>query len=231
MTLNQERNQMKILKTLLLTATLLLFSACGNKTAFKLQEPLQKAALVYVYAKVKLDSTGNSNRGEYSLRINNKPVMQRIKDGEYMVLNLKPEAMTLSATRDQIQEVVLDLDLKEGETYYLKVIDSQDGSAFNFVKVASSEAKKEIATTGLAGSFEESVDNIITEFVNPKSSESMEVKAIAPVPVVTQAPATRPIQTAPMSKTDEIMKAYELKEKGIIDEQEFKTLKTNILNK
>jgi hypothetical protein len=228
---------MNIVKTLLLTATLLLFSACGNKTAFKLQEPLQNAALVYVYAKMNLSTDDSTSRGEYSLRINNKPIMQRIKDGEYMVLNLKPEVMTLSATKNQIQEVVLDLDLKEGQTYYLKIIDSHDGRAFDFVKMKNSEAKAEIALTGLAGSYEESIENIITEFVNPKTSdESMEVKtAVVPVivPVNSQAPVVQqtPIQVAPMSKTDEILKAYELKEKGIIDEQEFKSLKTNILNK
>jgi len=226
---------MKILKTLLLTATLLLFNACGNKTAFKLQEPLDNAALVYVYAKVSLDTSGSSNRGEYALRINNKPIMQRINDGEYMILNLKPQVMTLSATKNQIQEVVLDLDLKKGETYYLKIVDSQDGSAFDFVKVKNSEAKMDIASTGLAGSSKESPQNIITELINPKNSEPMEVKAVSPIvtPVATQAPLTSKVQmqTAPMSKTDEIMKAYGLKEKGIIDEQEFKILKTNILNK
>jgi len=228
---------MNIVKTLILTATLLLFSACGNKTAFKLQEPLQNAALVYVYAKIKLDSSEGFNRGEYSLRINNKPIMQRIKDGEYMVLNLKPQAMTISATKAQIQEVVLDLDLKAGQTYYLKIVDSQDGSAFDFVKVQSSEAKTEIALTGLAGSSEESPENIITELINPKTNdESMEVKtAVAPavVPVNSQTPVVRqtPIQVVPMSKTDEIMKAYEMKEKGILSDEEFKTLKTNILDK
>jgi hypothetical protein len=222
---------MNIVKTLLLIATLLLFSACGNKTAFKLQKPLEKAALVYVYVKVKVDSSEASNRGEYSLRINNKPVMQRIQADEHMVFNLKPETMTLSATKNQIQEIVLDLDLKAGETYYLKIIDSQDGSAFDFVKVKSSDAKVEIASTGLAGSSEESPENIITEFVNPKKGESMEVM-VAPVVVPVNAQAsTAPRQTAPMSKTDEIMKAFELKEKGIIDDEEFKTLKIDILNK
>lgn len=223
---------MNILKSLLLLTTILFLSACGNKTAFKLQQPLDNAALVYVYVNVKLDSTGSSNRGEYSLRINNKPVMQRIRDGEYMVLNLKPQPMTLSATKNQIQEIVLDLDLKAGETYYFKIVDSQDGSAYDFIKVPAIEAKQEIASTGLAGSHEESAENIITEFVNPKKSESMEV--VAPVvvaPVQMQAVQTAPAQTAPMSKTDEIMKAFDLKEKGIIDEAEFKTLKTNILNK
>lgn len=226
---------MNILKTLLLTVALLVFSGCGNKLAFKLQQPLDNAALVYVYAKMKLDSSDSSNRGEYSLRINNKPVMERIQDGEYMAFNLKPQPMTLSATKNQIQEVVLDLDLKAGETYYLKIVDSQDGSAFNFVKMNNNEAKTEIASTGLAGSSVESKENIITEFVNPKESESMEVVAPVVVPVQTQqvvhTPVQAPAQVAPMSKTDEIMKAFELKEKGIIDDAEFKTLKTNILNK
>jgi len=222
---------MNILKTLLLTATLLLVSGCGNKTAFKLQEPLDNAALVYIYAKVKLDSSESSNRGEYSLRINNKPVMQRIRDGEYMVFNLKPQAMTLSATKAQIQEVVLDLDLKAGETYYFKIVDSQDGSAYDFVKVQSSDAKTEIASTGLAGSSEESPENIITEFVKPSKTESMEVVAPVVVPVAAQAAPQAQMQTAPVSKTDEIMKAYEMKEKGILSDEEFKTLKTNILDK
>jgi hypothetical protein len=133
--------------------------------------------------------------------------------------------------------VVLDLDLKAGQTYYLKIVDSQDGSAFDFVKVQSSEAKTEIALTGLAGSSEESPENIITELLNPKTNdESMEVKtAVVPavVPVNSQTPVVRqtPIQVVPMSKTDEIMKAYEMKEKGILSDEEFKTLKTNILDK
>nr|WP_321266779.1 hypothetical protein [uncultured Sulfurimonas sp.] len=229
---------MNILKTLLLATILLLMTACGNKTAFKLQEPLDKAALVYVYAKMNLGSSEGSSRGEYSIRINNKPVMQRIQDGEYMVFNLKAQAMTLSATKKQIQEVVLDLDLKEGQTYYLKIKDTQDGSGFDFVQMNSSEAKTEIASTGLAGSSEESPENIITEFVNPKDSESMEVKpAVASTPVVAApvvVPQASPRSTtpkAPMSKTDEIMKAYDMKEKGILNEEEFKTLKSNILNK
>nr|MDA3908530.1 hypothetical protein [Sulfurimonas sp.] len=172
--------------------------------------------------------------GEYNIRINNKQVMQRIKDGEYMVFNLKPQAMTISATKKQIQERVLKLDLKSGYIYYLKIKDNQEGSTFDFVKVNNSLASEEIAKTGLAGSSEESQDNIITEFVNPKETDSMEViptaapAAVAPVVIPK---ASTPAPAAPMSKTDEIMKAYGLKEKGIISDEEFKSLKTNILNK
>lgn len=222
---------MNLVKILLLTTTLLLITACGSKTPFKEQKPLDNAALVYVYAKMSLDSSESSTRGEYSLRINNKPVMQRIQDGEYMIFNLKPQPMKISATKKQIQEKVLDLDLNAGQIYYLKIVDSQDGSAFDFVKVSSSHAKVEITKTGLAGSSEESPENIITEFVNPKETESMEVKSSAVAAPVAVPQVSAPVTTMPMSKTDEIMKAYGLKEKGIISDEEFKALKTNILNK
>jgi hypothetical protein len=228
---------MKTTKILLLSITLLLITACGNKTPFKEQEPLENAALVYIYAPVQILSDENSNAPEYSIRINNKPYMQRVREGEYIVLNLKPQAMTISATRKQVEEKVLDMDLKTGQIYYLKML-TLDGGTFDFVQVKNSIASKEIASTGLAGSSEESQENIITEFVNPKETETMQVKAastpvVAPV-VVPQAStprATTPQAPASMSKTDEIMKAYEMKEKGILNDEEFKTLKTNILNK
>ncbi|PHQ65727.1 MAG: hypothetical protein COB99_02315 [Sulfurimonas sp.] len=228
---------MKTVKILLLTITLLLITACGNRTPFKKQEPLENAALVYIYAELKVSADDSMSDSEYNIRINNKPVMQRIKDGEYMVFNLKPQPMTISATKKQIQEEVLDMNLKTGQIYYLKISDNQEGNTFEFIEVKSSIASKEIAKTGLAGSMEESPENIITEFVNPKNTESMEVKPtaapatiVAPV-VIPQASVPAPAAVAPMSKTDEIMKAYGLKEKGIISDEEFKALKTNILNK
>lgn len=92
---------MKTLKILLLTITLLLITACGNRTPFKQQEPLENAALVYVYASVQVMTDESSSDPEYSIRINNKPYMQRVKEGEYIVLNLKPQAMTISATKNK----------------------------------------------------------------------------------------------------------------------------------
>ncbi|WP_373003050.1 hypothetical protein [Sulfurimonas sp.] len=230
---------MKITKILILSITLLFITACGNRTQFKAQEPLENAALVYIYSHMQISTDDSSGRAEYNIRINNKPVMERIRDGEYMVFNLKPQPMTISATKNQIREKVLNLDLKSGQIYYLKINDSQDGSTFDFIVVKNSLGAQEIAKTGLAGSSEESQDNIITEFVNPKETDSMEVKptvapatAVAPI-AVPQASTPVPAASAatPMSKTDEIMKAYEMKEKGIVSDEEFKALKTNILNK
>ncbi|WP_321779304.1 hypothetical protein [Sulfurimonas sp.] len=226
---------MKITKILLLLITLLLVSACGNKTPFKEQKVLEKAALVYIYANVEIRSDDGSSDPEYSIRINNKPYMQRLKEGEYIVLNLKPQAMTISATKKQISEKVLKMNFKEGKTYYLKISSSEDGIV-NFEQINNSIGSKEITKTGLAGSSEESSENIITEFVNPKEKESMEVKAaVAPavVPVTTPQKVTLPpaVSSPQVSKTDEIMKAFEMKEKGIVTDEEFKALKINILNK
>lgn len=211
---------MKIIKTLLLTITLLLLTSCGNKMSFKTQDPLENAALVYIYSSVHITSDDATSDPEYSIRINNKPYMQRIKEGEYIVINLKPQAMSISATKKQVQEKVLNMDLKNGQIYYLK-IKTLEGGAFDFNQVNNSVALNEITKTGLAGSSVESAENIITEFVNPKETESFEVKA-------TSAPTVAPVA---VSKTEEIMRAHALKEKGIISDEEFKILKANILEK
>ncbi|MBL0707751.1 MAG: hypothetical protein JJW00_01740 [Sulfurimonas sp.] len=223
---------MKMIKTTLLSLTLLLLTACGSKTPFKEQTVVPNSALVYIYSSESIESGDGSSDPEYSIRINNKPYLQRIKEGEYIVLNLKPQAMNISATLQQISEKVLNMDLKDGQTYYLKIGSTDDGEV-NFEQVDRNIGLKELKITGLAGSSEESPENIITEFINPKETQNLEVKQrVAPVvvPVAsTQKVITPPVQN--FSKTDEIMKAYEMKEKGIVSEEEFKALKINILNK
>ena len=102
---------MKIIKLSLLFLLLLVFAGCGNKLAFKPQEPLQNAALVYVYAVENIGDDENTNESDFSIRIN-KPVMQRIIGGEYMVFNLKPVSLSISATKKEVEEKVLKLDLK-----------------------------------------------------------------------------------------------------------------------
>ncbi|WP_324172111.1 hypothetical protein [Sulfurimonas sp.] len=222
---------MKITKILLLLAMLLLITACGSKTPFKVQKPLDKASLVYIYALSQITEDDDASDPEYSIRINNKPYMQRMKEGEYIVLNLKPQAMSISATKKEISEQVLEMNLAVGKTYYLKLSSSEDG-VVDFKQVDNTTGSKEIIKTGLAGSSEESTENIITEFVKSTETESMEVKAVAPavIPVATPQKVTPP-PAQNISKTDEIMKAYEMKEKGIVTDEEFKALKINILNK
>ncbi|DAB30317.1 MAG TPA: hypothetical protein CFH84_04720 [Sulfurimonas sp. UBA12504] len=136
-----------------------------------------------------------------------------------MTLDLKPNQVKLSATRAQIEEKFLNLDLKAGETHYLKITDNLEKGAFSFEQVSKEIGAKEIVKTGVAGSMMDDIDNTLTELVGSgKADENLEVKPQSQT------------QT-PISKVDELEKAYKLKEKGIISEEEFKTLKSQIIAK
>jgi len=237
---------MKILKTLILSLILLLVTACGNRVPFKKQEPLENAALVYVYVPATVSTGEDTQTYDYSIRINNKRYLERIEDGEYLAFNLKPLTIDISATRNQVVEHKLTVTLQSGKVYYFK-IDKQDDGGFSFEMVEPNVAVKEIAKTGLAGSSVESEDNIITEFVNPKEDkkEDVMVKATQPAQsvqpqTVTTTPVVAPVQTitttqAPKrvtaSKLDEIKEAYQMKKDGLISDEEFQTLKAQILAK
>ena len=230
----------KIVTVIGLLVVSLLFTGCGNKVSFKAQEPLENAALVYVYVTQNVGTEESMRSSDYSIRINNKRYLERIRGGEFISFNLKPQAMTISATRAQIEEKVLDMDLKAGQIYYLKVRDNLDGGKFDFELMDNAQASKEIAKTGLAGSSVESPENIITEFVTGSSSvkeEDMMVKQqpapvqAAPQPVVYAAPAPKAQPSAPSAKMEDVQKAFKLKEQGILSDAEFQKLKTEILSK
>jgi len=218
---------MKYIKIIIVAIVLLMLTACGNKTPYSAQKPIENAALVYVYADSAVGFGEGMNSAYFNIRINNKRYLQRIRSGEYMAFDLKPEAMSISATRAQIEEKVVKLDLKAGQIYYLKIRDNLDGGRFEFEQVSSEEATKEIVKTGLAGSSEESAKNIITEFVNPKEDKKENTS-----PKIEPTTKVQPnADTNAASKSDEIEKAHMLKEKGILSEEEFKALKTEILTK
>jgi hypothetical protein len=224
----------KIVTVIGLLVVSLLFTGCGNKVSFKAQEPLENAALVYVYVTQNVGTEESMRSSDYSIRINNKRYLERIRGGEFISFNLKPQAMTISATRAQIEEKVLDMDLKAGQIYYLKVRDNLDGGKFDFEMVDNAQGSKEIAKTGLAGSSVESPENIITEFVTGSKSAKEEDMMVAqptqahkaPQPVVYTAPKAQP-----SSKMEDVQKAFKLKEQGILSDAEFQKLKTEILSK
>ncbi|MFA6138568.1 MAG: DUF2846 domain-containing protein [Sulfurimonas sp.] len=218
---------MKNIKIIIVAAVLLLLAACGNKTPYSAQKPIENAALVYVYADSDVGSGEGMNSAYFNIRINNKRYLQRIRSGEYMAFDLKPETMSISATRAQIEEKVVQLDLKAGQIYYLKIKDNLDGGKFEFEQISEEVAAKEIVKTGLAGSSEENRNNIITEFVNSKEDKKEDTSAKIE-PTTTVQPSA---YTNSASKSDEIEKAHILKEKGILSEEEFKALKTEILAK
>ncbi|MCD6433876.1 MAG: DUF2846 domain-containing protein [Sulfurimonas sp.] len=231
---------MKIVKILLLSFILLLVTACGNRLPFKEQAPLENAALVYVYVPESVTSGEDTQSYTYSIRINNKRYLERITEGEYLVFNLKPLIIDISATRGQVEEHKKSVTLEAGKIYYFK-IDKLDGGNFSFERVQSSLGSKEIAKTGLAGSMVEDKNNIITEFVNPKEDEDVHVKAVVPMQSTPQVvvpmavPVTSTASVAPkrvtVSKMDEIKEAYEMKKQGMLSDEEFKALKAEILAK
>jgi len=215
---------MNKLTLLLLSITLLLFSACGSKIPFKKQEPLENSALVYVYQPLNIGTDENMNMSDYNIRFNGRQVMERISTNEYMTFNVKPEKVAISIVRKQIEEKVITLDLKAGQVYYLKILDNLEGNTFDFVRVDKDTAYPELAKTGLAGSSVESEDNIINVFVDEPEKES----ALVLEKEVTQ----QQTSVAPSSsKMDEIQKAFDMKEKGMLNEEEFNTLKAEILAK
>ncbi len=210
---------MNKIKILLTVAVALLISGCGSKVPFKVQEPLASASLVYVYAIESYGDVESDAYQNYTIRVNNKRVGERLRGGEYIALDLKPSQVKLSATRAQIEEKFLNLDLKVGETYYLKVTDNLEKGAFSFEHVSKEIGEKEITKTGVAGSMIDDIDNTLTELViTDKADENLEVKPQSQI-------------KAPVSKVDELEKAHKLKEKGIISEEEFKTLKSQIISK
>lgn len=208
---------MNKIKILLTVVAALLLSGCGSKVPFKAQEPLAGASLVYVYAVESYGGVESDAYQNYTMRVNDKRVGERLRGGEYMALDLKSTQVKLSATRAQIEEKFLNLDLKVGETYYLKVTDNLEKGAFSFEHVSKEIGEKEITKTGVAGSMVDDIDNTLTELAgSDKAEQNVEVK---------------PQQQVQASKLDELEKAHKLKEKGIISEEEFKTLKSQIISK
>ena len=210
--------------TLLLTTTLFIFTACGSKIPFSKQEPLLDSALVYVYFPANISDDENSNESDYNILFNGRRVMERISSSEYMAFNVKPELVEVSVVRKQIEEKSISLDLKVGQIYYLKIEDNLAGNNFDFVRVNKRDAYPELMKTGLAGSSVENEDNIINIFTDdePEKEESAVV-----APAVSQAESVAKTS----SKMDEVQKAYDMKEKGMLSEEEFNSLKADILAK
>ena len=227
----------KIVTVVGLLVVSLLFVGCGSKAPFKAQEPLENAALVYIYVPQSVGTEESMGGSDYSVRINNKRYLERVRGGEFISFNLKPQPMTISITRAQIEEKVLNMDLKAGQTYYLKVSENLAGGKFDFEMVDNAKGSKEIAKTGLAGSSVESRENIITEFVTGSKSAKEEDMMVQEQPAPVQA-APQPVvyvqsavKAEPSAKMDEVQKAFKLKEQGILSDAEFQKLKTEILSK
>jgi len=224
-----------------LIAISLLFSACGTKVPFKVEKPLDNSAIVYVYVVDGVSSGEDASHSEYNILINGKRYLERIESGEYMIFHLKANPTLISAVKSQIIEEDIKLNLKAGDINYLRITDNTDSGEFSFEQIKPSEARKEIAKTGLAGSSLENPENIITELVGLDDKDEAQVKNNAPTmsesqidAIIEKKLAKKGItQTAPAStstsKLDKIKEAYEMKKQGILSDKEFKALKADIL--
>ncbi|MDD3505699.1 MAG: hypothetical protein PHX65_04025, partial [Sulfurimonas sp.] len=168
---------MKKIKILLSATALLLITGCANKVPFEESVPLENASVAYVYMPNYSELVEGSSNQNYSIRINDKMVEGRIKSNEYMVLDLKPQNIKFSAIRGAIEEKTVTLDLKAGETYYLRIRDNLQNGSFGFENVSKEIAKKEIINTGLAGSVMEDASNVLSELVGTSEPKEEKIKA------------------------------------------------------
>ncbi|MDD5399634.1 MAG: SHOCT domain-containing protein [Sulfurimonas sp.] len=211
----------KILILSSLLAVAVMFSACGSKSPYKEQKPLDDAALVYVYVVSQSGVADNNKDHAYKIKVNGKNVEGYVKADEYIALDLKPGSVEVTAIRADVEAQSIKLELKAGDINYLKIKSFSDGFAkFDIIKSQSVVAKKEIAKTVSANS-----KNIVE-----KEIESATIFAEKKEPAKESVVQSTPV-AASVSKTDELEKAYKLKEKGIISEEEFKTLKSQIITK
>lgn len=235
-----------ILKALGFIVISLVFTACGTKEPFKAKKPLKESALVYIYVVNGSIMDDSASHSDYNIRINNKRYLERIESGEYMVFNLKPNPTLMSAVKGQIVEEHIKLNLKAGDVNYLRITDNIDSGEFGFEQVSPNEARKEISKTGLAGSSVDDPKNIITELIGMDEKDSSIVKAKSDaVPTMTEAEIDAIIEKkladkgvsssvpayTESSKLEKIKEAFEMKKQGILTDNEFKSLKADILAK
>lgn len=215
----------KIILLSSLLAVVAIFSGCGSKSPYKEQKPLDDAALVYVYVAPQSGIAENNKDHAYKIKVNGKNVEGYVKTDEYVALDLKPGKVEVSATRADVETNSLKLDLKAGDIHYLKVKSYSDAfGKFDVIKEQTAVAKKEIAKTVDATSkniIEKEIEGV-SVFADKQEPTKESVPQIAAPTVAAQIPA---------SKTDELEKAYKLKEKGVITDEEFKTLKSQIISK
>ena len=214
----------KILVLSSLVAVVAIFSGCGSKSPYKEQKPIDDAALVYVYVAPQSSVSENNKDHAYKIKVNGKNVDGYVKTDEYVALDLKPGHIEVSATRADVETQSLKLDLKAGDIHYLKVKSYSDAFAkFDLIKEQTAVAKKEIVKTVDATSkniIEKEIEGVSVFAQKKESAKESAPQVAAPAVVQTSA-----------SKTDELEKAYKLKEKGVITDEEFKTLKSQIISK
>lgn len=195
----------------------MIFIGCA-KVPFTAKAPIKDNALVYIYV-VEHDAFVEANRKpSYKVAINGKKTDGGISVQEYNAYDLKPTNIEFAISRADIEIKKLTLNLKPNETYYIKVkSQSDDFGKFEVTQQTNEVAIKEIQKMYLAGAYEADRNKVITELILPTKE--------------TQTNSQNTTQPTNSTKLEEIEKAHELKEKGILTQEEFDKLKQEILAK
>ena len=187
--------------------SLVFLSGCGSRIPFVEKKVSNENALVYIYVSNNIGIEENIVDDIFNIKINDKAYKQKIKMGEYLPFEMKPSSTKFSIIRASIEEKSLTLKLEASKIYYLRVDTNLDNGEFSFTNVSNLVASKEIVDMGLAGSNKVEESSILTEVIEPKKEEKVVEK----------------------SKSDEIRDAYKLKADGLITQEEYDKLKSQIL--
>ena len=208
--------------------------------------------MLYVYVTDHVSNDDSMQDSVYKLQINGKNVNGAIEGGEYKVFDMKPDTILVTAVRRNIEEQNLKLSMQAGNVYFLKIQSSSFGGQFTFDQVSSSEGKSDIAKTALAGASGVDLTAYTPDFGGSTAGDNEnnyptmtedQINAIiekklsamqttTPVKTVQTKQAKPTFTSTPkLSKMDEIQRAFEMKEKGMLTHEEFTTIKAEILAK
>jgi len=195
----------KLIQISILLSISLFFVSC-SKTLFQEVKPHKNLSLLYIYVEDSSSQNDTISDSCYDIYINDKTISSCVEINEYVELNnLKSGNIQIAAIRSDVEKKSINLELKNNEIYFVKVNTlSKEFNGFKILRVNKDTALKEIKKMYLANPKEE--ESIIQNVIEPKDTQSS-------------------------SKSDEIEKAYKLKVDGLITEEEYKKLKTEILSK
>jgi len=197
------------MKKIILFLIPMLFLAC-SKTPFKENKPLLNSSLVYIYVEENSNFNDTIIDPCYEIRLDSTKIDGCIKSENFIELNnLESKKIIITAIRNDIEKKELIIDLDKGETYFYKISTGSDKfNDFNINRVEKKLALQEISKMNF--------------FNAPKKNKNfLEVISTTTISKIEN----------PISKTDEINKAYKLKVDGLITEKEYQKLKTEILAK
>ncbi len=228
----------------------IVFSACANKKPFEQNKALEKAALVYIYVAEDSNVDDTHLISSYNVAVNGNITDKSLYAGEYIKLDVKPMALSVSIARKDIEIKTIKLNPQAGETYYLRAQSySSSFGKFDFEQVSNDVGAEEIAQTVSSSEFMIKGD-VMSALVTSKNSDSsisgmseadinaMIEKKLAERKLAVPTQSTMRESTSSNmkvtntgSKLMDIRNAYEMKKEGLLTDEEFQTMKSEILAK